>query len=320
MRLPSAFAEFHERIQLGEIPEGKIRSAWSRLQAYLIAELTIPQLDVFVQGSYANDTAVKPASPQREYDLDTVAIGFDSDPSENAALERLEGVLAKNTDYKKRIERRAPCVRLRYAADSEGRFHVDVVPARHGSTAPIQVPRRNEGWHDSDPRGYTNWCRTQGAQFSRTVRMLKRWRDFQQSDRRKVKSIVLQVLVGQFYAGGGNDEDAVVAVFTGIESLLDGLPGSVPSVPNPILPTEDLTARWLLADYRDFRKEVGQAAAIAKQAIASSSTTESHELWRQLFGPDFPPTPPSSSDLPPTPRPGYERYPQSAPRQEERYA
>lgn len=319
MRLPSAFAEFHERIQLGAIPEGKISSAWSRLQAYLIAELTIPQLDVFVQGSYANKTAVKPPTSGREYDLDTVAIGFDSDATADAALERLEGILAKDGDYKKRIEQRAPCVRLGYAGDDEGHFHVDVVPAKHESVPVIQVPRRKEGWHDSDPRSYTTWCLSQGAQFSRAVRMLKRWRDVQQSDRRKVKSIVLQVLIGQFYGGGSGDADTVVAVLAGIEGFLADFPATVPSVVNPVLPAEDLTARWPLDDYRDFRREVTEAAALARDALAAQSEAESHRLWRQLFGLDFPPAPPTSSDVPPTPRPGYERFPQSAPRQE-RYA
>jgi hypothetical protein len=319
LRLPSAFAEFHERIQLGGIPEGKISSAWSRLQSYLIAELAIPQLDIFVQGSYANKTAVKPPTSGREYDLDTVAIGFDADATADGALARLEEILAKDGDYKKRIERRAPCVRLRYAGDTEGRFHVDVVPAKHGSRPVIQVPRRKEGWHDSDPRSYTNWCVAQGAQFSRTVRMLKRWRDAQQSDRRKVKSIVLQVLIGQFYGGAAGDAETVVQVLAGIEGFLGDFPDTVPTVVNPVLPAEDLTARWPPEDYQDFRKEVIEAAALARDALAAQSERESHRLWRQLFGPDFPEAKQGGAEMPPTPPPGFERTPQVAPPRE-RYA
>ena len=319
MRLPTSFGEFHDRIQLGGIPEGKISSAWNRLQSYLVAELAIPQLDVFVQGSYANKTAVKPPTSGREYDLDTVAIGFDADDSADSALEHLEEILARDGDYRKRIERRAPCVRLRYGADGEGHFHVDVVPAKHGATPVIRVPRRKEGWHDSDPRSYTSWCMAQGVQFSRTVRMLKRWRDVQQSDRRKVKSIVLQVLIGRFLGGATGDAETVVAVLAGIEDFLGDFPESVPPVVNPVLSAENLTARWAPADYQDFRAEVIEAATLARDALAAQSEGESHRLWRQLFGPDFPEGGPGGAEIPPAPPPGFERTPQVAPPRE-RYA
>jgi len=149
--------------------------------------------------------------------------------------------------------------------------------------------------------------------------MLKRWRDVQQGDRRKVKSIVLQVLVGRFHGGGAGDAESVVAVLAGIEALLAPFPISVPSVPNPVLLTEDLTARWPLADYQDFRKEVSDASALARNALAAQTEIESHRLWRKVFGPDFPEGPKNGREVPSTPAPGYERIPQVAPKRE-RYA
>ncbi|HUY24703.1 MAG TPA: hypothetical protein VMV09_05285 [Candidatus Saccharimonadales bacterium] len=149
--------------------------------------------------------------------------------------------------------------------------------------------------------------------------MLKRWRDVQQSERRKVKSIVLQVLVGRFHGGGAGDAESVVAVLAGIEELLEPFPNSVPPVPNPALLAEDLTARWPITDYQDFRREVSEANALAHNALSAQTEGESHQLWRRLFGPDFPEGPKGGKEVPPTPPPGYERTPQSAPKRE-RYA
>jgi predicted nucleotidyltransferase len=316
MELDQGFQEFVEAIQLGALPEGRIASAWGRLHRHLVSAYGLAPGAVFLQGSYANDTAVKPARLTDQYDVDVVALCAASNASADEALEDLEVKLAVDADYRGRIERKTPCVRLRYASDESGYFHLDIVPARRAITAPIEIPRRGDHWKDNDPEGYRRWCLQRGQQFARTVRVLKRWRDVHQGQRRGVKSIVLQVLVANAMPPLARDAPSVAQVLRGIAGFLDPHPVSPPSLPHPVLSHENLTSSWPEQDYRVFRRHVAEGATLAEQALADPDEADSHRRWRDLLGEDFPPYRGPSPGPPKVPPPGWERIPQQPPRSE----
>ncbi|MBJ7608113.1 MAG: nucleotidyltransferase [Candidatus Dormibacteraeota bacterium] len=313
MELDDAFETFFGAIALGALPEGRIESAWSRLREYLCSAYGLSDRDVFLQGSYANDTTVRPAFPRDEYDVDVITMSARQTQSTDEALQDLEGVLARDGDYAKRIERKTPCVRLRYASDDSGYLHFDVVPARRCDSAPVEIPRRRSSWKENDPEGYRNWCRSQGSQFIRTVRMLKRWRDIHQGQRRGVRSVVLQVLVAQAMPFVARDAHAVAGTFDGIATAVAGHPDAPPPLPHPTLRREDLTANWPDSYYQTFREHIIQASRDAREALADPDEASSHRHWRRLFGDDFP-LYSGPSRQPPQPPPGYPSVPQQPPR------
>ena len=323
MNLPDAFDTFHDAITLGAKPTAKIESSTAGLTGHLLKVYGLSQEAVFLQGSYPNDTAVEPAdSDEGEYDADLVAVCARDDASPGDALDDLVAKLSENATYaeliKKEGARKKPCVRLRYADDEIGGYHVDVVPARASGSpddqAPLEVPRRDEGWHDTAPAEYTQWCADQGPRFARTVKMLKRWREDHQPARHNVKSIVLQVLAARNLGVQASDAEALVATLESIKTGLDAFPEAPPLVENPVLAAEDLAARWEVRAYQNFRKELDEAVELARRALDSPDDDESYELWRQLLGDDFPSGPsnmskrsglpsPTPSTPPPPPRP-----------------
>jgi Second Messenger Oligonucleotide or Dinucleotide Synthetase domain len=317
VELDDAFETFFGAIALGALPQGRIESAWSRLQEYLFSAYSLRERDVFLQGSYANDTTVRPAYPHDEYDVDVIVMSAQQTHSTDQALQDLEDVLARDGDYAKRLERKTPCVRLRYASDESGYLHFDVVPARRCETAPLEIPRRGSSWKANDPEGYRNWCCDQGNQFVRTVRMLKRWRDIHQGQRRGVRSVVLQVLVARAMPSVARDAHAVARTLDGIAAVVAGHPDAPPPLPHPTLPREDLTASWPNGYYKTFREHITQAAREAREALEDPDETSSHERWRRLFGEDFPRYR-GPSRQPPPPPPGYPSVPQQPP-QSRRY-
>lgn len=329
MNLEQAFDDFYEEIQLDALPEGRISDAWNRLQNYLVNRLGLPAADVFLQGSYANDTSVQPVKGG-EYDLDVVAICADAGASADSALKALEDALSEDEDYKKRIDverQPKPCVRLRYADDDDGAgFHVDIVPARPAANAALAIPLRGNGWRETAPREYTAWCLRQGDDFKRVVRMLKRWRD-ENDKRRGIKSVVLQVLIADALANatpaGSDTASLLIATLEGIQQRLRDYPTKAPEVRNPVLPSENFADRWPDSDYQEFRRNVDEAVQLAWEALEQPDEKESHKLWQKLFGDDFPPEPTRPSQRqtapPPAPPPGHEQTPQRAPRRE-RYA
>lgn len=293
MRLTQAFEEFHDNIALSSLSEERINRAWGRLHRHLTEAYDLEDSFVYIQGSYANDTAVKPADSEGEYDLDIVCLCAAVDADAETAINELTEVLSRDTDLESRIEPNEsgrPCVRLRYADDPEGfGFHVDVVPARGDDPAGvIEVPMRGfEDWRESAPFLYTQWCRSQPERFSRLVRFLKRWRD--EHGDGSIASITLQVLSATYLVTEAtSDAEAVTATLEAIQAFLDSSPDSPPEIPNPVLESENLADRWKDADYRKFRQELAEAVGLAQQALQSPDEAQSHAHWRELFGEDFP--------------------------------
>lgn len=333
MQLPDAFDIFHDRVSLGQKPTSKIESASNGLIGYLSGAYSIARDRVFLQGSYPNGTAVEPEDGDNgEYDVDIVCVCASPSMSPGAALDDLEATLAANGTYANLLcgeqSKKKPCIRLFYASDEIGAFHVDVVPARSSQSddwqAPLEVPSRGEDWHDTAPAEYTKWCSDQGDRFARTVKMLKRWREVHQDARKSIKSIVLQVLAANSLGQQGSDAEALVATLVAIEAVLAVSPDTAPRVENPVLAREDLAARWEKAAYQDFRKHLDESVDLAQRALAAEDVALSHALWRELLGDDFPEPRPGSDPakqrnraLPSTPAPGYQ--PTQSPPRRERY-
>lgn len=322
MKLPEDFESFHERIVLGATQVGRIESAADSLIQYLTSHLGLTAGEIFLQGSFANGTAIKP-DPERtdgEYDIDLVVICATQQDSPTGALDRMEAVLAASGTYGPMIDRdpERPCIRLRYADDDIGGFHVDVVPARSAmGQAPLEVPIPNNGWRETAPLEYTEWCHAEGVEFARAVKMLKRWRDHNQTARQAVKSIVLQVLTSTCLPGFDNDAERVTGTFLGLAGMLAEHEDHPPIVTNPVLPTEVLTDRWEDSAYQDFRRVVDEAAYKAQEALTDTDLNRSRELWRELFGKDFPSPQKGRGGLnPPSPPSTQRKAPQEAPRVE----
>ncbi|MDO8185972.1 hypothetical protein Q5424_05790 [Conexibacter sp. JD483] len=306
------FRTFVSKLQLSDRQVGRIESAASGLTSALAKHFEIPERNIFLQGSFANGSAVKPA-PSRggEYDVDLVVNGPFQDLTPADALSKMRRAL-RSCGYGEHIKRdhsgERPCVRLEYAADSETvAFHVDVVPARPYwllTVAPLEVPKPAAGdWKATAPAEYTRWARRQGAAYIRVVQILKRWRDENQSARSAVKSITLQVMIANHINAettGTYSSDAarVVAALRGVSNDLAFYPLSAPTVGNPVLEDENLAASWPDADYQRFRRVVENAAEAAEKAEAENTTSASTKLWSRLLGSDFPVVEEQQASLP----------------------
>jgi hypothetical protein len=292
--LTREFNIFHDRISLGAAPQKQIQSAVDGLRTYLSKAYEIDPTDVILQGSVSNGTAVEPARAGGEYDVDLVVVGVVPGEGADHALAHLKRVLAANGVYVRLLRgensRKKPCVRLFYAATPIGNFHVDVVPAQtYVKDMLLKVPRRGEGWHITAPVAYARWCQMQGSDYIRIVKMLKRWRDVHQPAHDSIKSIVLQVLAAtQPLSGTIQWGTALWATLSVIERKLTLSPNTAPQIPNPILPKENLAARWDDVAYRNFRRELRSAVALAQQAVFEQNPQASAVLWRELLGDDFP--------------------------------
>lgn len=290
MALTTEFITFRNKLVLDSTQMGRIQSAVDSLSEKLIKKYDLKEGEVFLQGSVPNGTAVKPdpENDDGEYDVDLVGICAQDDASPEEAIKDLERVL-EESGYKDFIEpmEDRPCVRLQYADEEHASFHVDVVPARESSgEAPLEVPRPANGWHETDPQSFTKWCAEQGDVFLRTVQMLKRWRDHNQDAHSAIKSILFQVLISEHLGNSASDDARIAETLNAISEFVNSN-SAVPTIPNPVLPNENLAERWSNEEFQNFRGLISAAAEVAQLALTLADK-EASEKWRELFGKDFP--------------------------------
>jgi hypothetical protein len=291
------FEQFLAKISLGDPQVPRMDSAARTVSDFLCKSYGLPSDGVFLQGSYPNGTAIEPVAGG-EYDVDLIAVCCDGTDGPDAALSELERRFRADGRFANRVKRKNPCVRLEYAGDDVGDFHVDVVPSRRPVlvAAPLEVPRRGGDWKGSAPTQYTAWCQAQGPRYIRTVKMLKRWRAEQQSVRTAIKSIVLQVLIAGAMPQIGGDAARIAATIETLHSQF-GLMTAPPTVWNPVLGDENLAASWSQESFESFKAELAEAADWVAQAQRSEDPVEASDIWRELFGDDFPTSTPDELGL-----------------------
>ncbi len=249
----------------------RITGAWNRLNDLVAGDATLarhrPQ--IVLQGSLAAGTAIRPLRADDEFDVDAlIKLTLPPSWSSDSTLDWLRGRLAQDRIFKPRLVPHPRCVRVSYAGD----FHLDVVPARRARTrSPIsgawpplrlKVPDRKGGWRFSNPEGFVAWCERQerrtGGDFSRVVMMLKRWRDDNAPEKRRVRSIVFTTLLGQAVLGWVGtrpntrpDVDVLIATLRTLNRRLRGFT-AVPIVRNPSLRAENLARNWTRNDFLGF--------------------------------------------------------------------
>lgn len=289
--LSTYFDRFVKAISLDKTHLARMDRAAGALKDLLVKEYGLPASEVFLQGSYPNHTVIEPVEGG-EYDIDMVAICIDQNVSGDVALDDLERRLADDGRYKDRIVRKDPCVRLEYSEDDVGKFHVDVVPLhRRPGTGELLAPRRGSPWKQTAPSEYTEWCRDQGEQFTRTVKIMKRWRDENQAVHKAIKSIVLQVLIADVMPEVDGDAFRIAETFRALYARLSPL-SRPPEVWNPVLPFEDLAASWSVQNFTDFVKQLGETVGAVAEAEVATTLAEATSIWNEVLGPDFPlPTP-----------------------------
>jgi hypothetical protein len=282
------FDQFIENVSLGDPQVPRMDRAVETVTDFLRNSYGIGDQEVSLQGSYPNGTAVEPIEGG-EYDVDIVAVCVAPGVTCNSALNDLEKRFKADGRFEGRVKRKKPCVRLEYAEDDVGHFHIDVVPTRISQQVdcPLEAPRRDDAWHGTAPIEYTDWCLQQGPHYARTVKAMKRWRDEHQSVRTAIKSIVLQVLIAQFMSQVADDGQRLAWTMRSLYEDLKDL-ADPPVVRNPVLPTEDLAVRWTRESFRNFVGELAEAVEWADMANQSNDYVEAADAWREILGDDFP--------------------------------
>ena len=296
------FQAFLENISLKSTREDRIGQCWSALKEFARNDRTNDEdtpgigdklREIFVQGSYAMGTSIRPVDAKDEFDVDTVLVltlkkDKGSLPDSTETLRWVAERLRTNANYAKSLEVKKRCVRINYA----GEFHLDVVPSE-SEGAPVGsllIPDKGGRWIPTDPKGLIAWVadkeKESGQRFQRMVKYLKWWSRDVAPQSAHVASTVLTVMLGNHVSVGSSDAEALVETMGSLNDWLS-LCQAKPDIQHPTV-SINVAERWKESEFQSFKTALEEATNTAQDALNAPDKDESVELWQKVFGDQFP--------------------------------
>lgn len=289
MELQSYFKGLLSNIEPDEEAVAKAKKSHEDLREILQndEEISKASPDTYLAGSYARDTATNYIK-----DVDVILL-IDLDHSTTSPYVVVAWVQASLREHYSHVTAQGRSVQVQTAAG----FRLDVVPsvAIGQRDGPILIPDRDaKSWVPSHPKGQIAFGiqknKSTNGYYKPLVKIMKFWRDRLSDADAKLKSYILENLVGENLLG------APPSYASGVVSILQNIhqryspylkTGFVPRISDLGYPSVNVAKRWKFNEFGAFMKEVEKSHAIAVTALRSQSEQESIRLWRQLFGTKF---------------------------------
>jgi hypothetical protein len=183
------FKEFHDTIKLDDENDTlreKRDIILNRLKKNISKDAK--SYTVFIQGSYAMSTGIKPLDG--EYDID-VGLWFDMSTNDAKPVEAKNWVYDALKNHTDEVVIKTPCVTVTYKENGKPSFHIDLTTySTTNNDGYIYLAKgkptskeENKVWQKSDPKQLTKIIKDHltdsedRAQFRRVVRYMKRWKD-----------------------------------------------------------------------------------------------------------------------------------------------
>ncbi len=258
----------------------------------------------FLYGSYKRHTAVGDIK-----DVDIVVLtNFDTSSKEHApqkVLSKLKSALSRyykdpeNPDYQRRSIR----INEPLPDNNEIVMTLDIIPAVivNGDDNPLLVPDREVNkWVWSHPKGHIkhttdlNSVEYSEERFVPLVKVMKWWWKYQcksrqpEIERPKPKGFWIECLTGENFDTNQHDwADHFTAVLKNLSAKYSAIQ-DVPKLKDPGLPGKYIETSMILEEFQVFMKAINESLDLAKQAYSETDELKSSELWRDVFGEQFP--------------------------------
>ncbi|MBF0185773.1 MAG: nucleotidyltransferase [Magnetococcales bacterium] len=252
------------------------------------------------QGSWAHKTIIKPPNSNSEFDADLIMfVDGREDWEPEDYVEELYRTFRVSTVYKDKAGRRSRCVTIDYAND----FHLDVVPCIQresfwGDTTYHVTNRNTNEEEETVSEAFTEWLdernRTTGGNMLRKViRLVKYQRDIKKTF--SAKSILMTTLLGMQVRDFDGLQTGILYpdLPTTLKTLIGRLDGwlqdrpDMPTITNPVLPSEDFNRHWDQAKYDNFKNMICKYRGWIDSAYDETDRFESLRKWRDVLGDAF---------------------------------
>lgn len=155
---------------------------------------------------------------------------------------------------------------------------------------PLYIPNiDNNQWDKTHPLEQIRWTIEKNQRcnghYINVVKALKWWRREKHPAAKHPKSYPLEHFIGDCCSDGVN------SVAQGVTETLERIVEDYPTKPflaDRGVPEHDVFGRLTEEEYTEFYEDVKGAAGIARKAYDEGDASKAAELWRSLFGTNFP--------------------------------
>ncbi|MDP3921700.1 MAG: nucleotidyltransferase [Candidatus Omnitrophota bacterium] len=289
MQLNSHFQGLLSNIEPDDKAVAKAKKSHEDLRAILQndPEISKADPDTYLSGSYARNTATNYIK-----DVDVILL-VNLDSATTTPHVAVAWVQASLQEHYSEVIPQGRSVQVK----TDSGFELDVVPSipignRNG---PILVPDRDvKNWVASHPKGQIAFGvqknQDTNGYYKPLVKIMKFWRDRFSGEEAKVKSYILENLVGENLTAEPASYGAGVLlilqnIYQKYATYLAN--GFVPRITDLGYPSVNVAKRWKFNEFTAFMEEVRKGQLVAGSALRSQDEQESVRLWRQLFGMKF---------------------------------
>lgn len=306
------FEEFHTAIKLDNDDEkAKLRDKRDVLIHALDENLEddVPDFETFVQGSYSMHTGIVPLDG--DYDID-VGVIFDCKQGQYPDPVVLKKKVRDALDtHGRTVLIRRPCVTVNYMRAGVSEYHVDLAIYAKRDDGLLDIAKGKENsanefrvWEASDPKKLTKLiCDAfnddkELAQYRRSIRYLKRWRNVQFRNGGAPRSIALTVAAREWFKpkfeSSGKPSD-LLAMLDWVNSMLNHFHGVVTDegyherlkVFLPVTPAGDLMDALTKQQMETFKAKLEVLRDALEEAYDEDLPEDACKVLQKEFGDDF---------------------------------
>jgi hypothetical protein len=259
----------------------------------------------FLYGSYKRQTAVGDIK-----DVDVVILtNFDIyEPEHTPAkvLRKLKAALARCYDDPDNPEYQRRSIRVDdpLPDESDAELTLDIIPAvvLNGDENALWVPDRDQAaWIQSHPKGHLQYVNDLNAddysngRFVPLAKIMKWWWKYQCAVRQpnavrpKPKGFWVECLTAEnFDPKKTSFAEQFITTLESVLSKYGSKPIYVPLLKDPGLPMQTIKTSMDTNEFGVFMTAVSECLDVAKQALEEEDPVTSSEIWREVFGDEFP--------------------------------
>jgi hypothetical protein len=283
------FFQFLEKIQLWEAKIEHLLTSRNALREriktyYKERGENIP--DFLGQGSLKVHTCINQS--EEDYDIDD-GVYLQHLPEKKADWPKTETVhneikeaVKDHTDQTP--EDKTACIRVLFKKE----YHVDL--AIYGKfEEKIYLARKgNEQWEENSPKLFTDWIlgkvESQGEQLRNVIKYVKKWA-YYNGWIDTISGFLITILVGTHFSQVADKDDLALSnTLINITAYLR----SNRKIIRPVEPIKNMTASFTDTEMETMVSHFEKFKDAAQKAVLGTVKKDAQEIWRSLFGDDFP--------------------------------
>ncbi len=272
--LLQSIENFIENISVTDRQEDNIDASFNNLKYYLLDEKSnLSVQEVFLNGSYARDTIIRPLD-----DIDLFAVIDDEDysdsgkdPNPQTVLTKFKNYLNNIHDYENKVVQDRPCVTVHL---SDKNF--DVLPSlRKAGT--LYIPNNDlTGWTFTDPKTHTarlnETNKLRNYKVKGVVKAVKQWK---RENNQNIPSFHIEEIAVDVFNiyNFSNYEEGVRLWFENAEGFL---------------------RNNRFNSYNEYEKVKKKICEVKEKLVEANKLNDSHnvgeakKIWKDIFGREFP--------------------------------